>query len=165
MIITAKWMQQRIPSWTAIGVALAAGIALGASAGPASAETAHDKWTYLHFPARANDTTAIADRTITLRGSYTFTGFSSYAAPPERPEGMRVPSKPRIGLKLRGRYIWRDWIVVERGRYVHRAMLENARTGGRVFLPRHVLPNRGEGQYHWGSTLHNDRSGTTVPSD
>ena len=76
----------------------------------------------------------IPERTISLRGRYTFTGFSSYAAPPEGPEGN------------------------------HHAMLQNARTGGRVYLPRHVLRNRGEGSYHWGSTLHNDRSGTTRPS-
>lgn len=140
-----------------VATAAAALAVTAGAAETASARTAHETTTHQRFaPPRAADATAMAERTIRLRGRYTWIAFS------KRVGGKYAPRPvERRALRLRGRYIWRDWIVVKGKGYRHYSTLTNARTGGRVTNSQFVPPRIGTGWITWGTTLHNDRSGQT----
>jgi hypothetical protein len=126
---------------TSVAAILAAVAMIGLSADKASAESDHSRVDFFHFPGQAADATSLPERTIALRGRYRWVAFT---------RGVR---RPRV-VKLHGRYVWRDWVVVRGKGYRHYTTLTNAATGGRV-TNYNDLPNQGSDAYWWGSTIEN----------
>jgi hypothetical protein len=136
---------------SALATALAAMALLAVAATPASADTWHHRWTYLHFPATGNH--YFADRILTLNGTYHWTIFGQRwsAGPAERTRTVKLAGRYRMIDTLERYQVDGKWA---RG-YRHYAALVNMTTGGRVAMG-HVL-NSLDGQYHWGSRIANVR--------